>query len=207
MNRLVLLRAIGIACVSFALMGYEADTAHYKPPPTDVTPPELTRTVDQPFEAVWSALTQGGPDIGYRLLDKDKGNGTLTFSFGGLKPWQYVTGGHYRQTNKTPFREQPTDYGPVETFRGDYVKFANERRGAELQGTAKVKVTHVGSQKTQVHVDASYRYTMGDIRWSFKTGHCAKQLVPYALADTPLERTLCPTYKAEKELLGLASGD
>jgi hypothetical protein len=207
MDRRVPLVATVLACVSFAVMGYEADTAHYKPPRTDVTPPELSRTFDRPFEGVWNALTQAGPDTGYRLLDENEDNGTLTFGFGGLEPWRYVTGGHYRQTNKTPFREQPTPYGPVETFRGDYVKFASETRGGELQGTARVKVTRVGPQKTRVHVDAGYQYTMGDIRWSFETGHCAKQLVPYALADTPLERTLCPTYKVEKELLDLASRD
>lgn len=207
MNRRVLLLAAGLSCASFALMGYEADTAHYSPPRTDVTPPDLSRTIDQAFETVWNTMVQGGPDMGYRLLDQDENKGTLSFGFGGLEPWHYVTGGHYRQTNKTPFREQPTDYGPVETFRGDYVEFATEHDGGVLQGTAQVKITRVDSQKTQVHVDASYQYTVGDISWSFETGHCAKQLVPYALADTPLERTLCPTYEAEKGLLDLASGD
>lgn len=207
MNRRVLLLATGLSGVSFALMAYDADTAHYRPPQTDVTPPELSRTIDEPVEKVRSTMIQGGPDMGYRVLDQQEKDGTLTFGFGGLEPWHYVTGGHYRRTSKTPFQERPTEYNPVTTFRGDYVKYATEQEGGVLQGTAQVKFTSVDSGTTKVHVEASYQYTVGDIRWSFETGHCAKQLVPYALADTPLERTLCPTYEVEKELLELASGD
>jgi hypothetical protein len=207
MNRQLLPRAIGLGFVSLALMGFEPGTAHYKPPHTNVSPPPLSRTVDQPFEAVWNTLIQKAADSGYVLTGKDEETATLMFSFGALEPWQFVTGGHYRQSDPTPYHESQTRYGPVVTWRGDYVKFATEKRGGRLEASAKVKVTSVESRKTKVAVGATYEYLMGDVRWSFQTGDCVKMLVPDARPDTPLERTLCPTHRAEEQLLKLATGD
>lgn len=195
----------GTALIALLAIGCTAGTARYAPPSTNVKPPPLSQRVERSVDATWDALVEATRNSGYKLTEWDRPRGSMGFSFGILQPWDYVTGGSYRQTDKSAYRKAVTRYSPVVTFTGDWVQFATEHRGGSLDAMLLVQLEPAGAGATMVSYRARYRFSEADLQWQFETGGCDRQAVPNAAPDTPFDRVLCPTHRAEsgmREILG-----
>ena len=118
-------------------------------------------------------------------------------SFGLDKPSQFVDGGYF---------EIIDDFADLQ-YKGPYVYYLRHYRGGTLTGKMNIVVTKNDDQKTKVAVHARYVFSVPpnpqapSMVWAFTSGNCDTFLVQKYAAGANNERTMCPTYKAEKFVL------
>lgn len=168
---------------------------------TYVPPSHVNRTNDyqvivyQPYDVVWKKLIQFSAKTFFSIDNYEKESGLITLSFGSSSPEEFVSGGEWKYQ------------GMNGEFSGDYVEFLHKFYRAKLQGKMNIVVSSIDDNKTKVAVHARYVLTVpptqnsnGDT-WAFDTGNCATVRVTNPAPGTPSNRTVCPTYVAEKSII------
>ena len=170
-----------------------AKLAKYTKPDHQSYTKEYKILLKKPFEQVWTELNKKIPDQFLNVTDSKKDIGVLTVSFSSVKPEKYITG------------EQWIVENPTASFSGDYVDFVTTHRNGKLNGIAHISIIRVSPDLTEVNVNIQYVFEASNIffhnTWKFATGNCSTLEVGGKTSGTEKTRTICPTYKAENEIL------
>lgn len=172
-------------------------TATYIPPKFDNKIENFSRIVNMSFDKTWEALINYSASTFYGIENFEKDSGLLTLSFGSSNPSEYITGGLWEfiwMNNK---------------FSGDYVDYIDQYHRAELTGKMNIVVSEVDKSHTKIMVSARYVFAAtimsgnqrGTTTWAFDSGKCGTITLANPTKGTGNTRTICPTYKAEKEIL------
>jgi len=162
---------------------------------------DFSKIIDKSFDDTWKALVQYVDGSFFSIDNFEKDSGLLTLSFGASNPSEFITGGLYMFSNLS------------RSFDGDYVDWLTQYENGKLNAKMDIIVTEVDSNKTQVTVMARYilissipnLFPDSTEIWEFESGRCITQYPMWKLRSGSLfysdKRTICPTYKAEKEIL------
>ena len=168
--------------------------ATYTRPSHVGSPDQYSVIVSKPFDIVWKELIQYSAGTFFSIDNFEKDSGLITLTFGASKPQEFVTGGYWEASGS-------------KAYKGDYVGFLNKYWNASLNGKMNIVVTERGPHQTQVTVRARYVFTLPSTgrspgsTWSFDTGSCDTIVVSGAVAGIAPERTVCPTYRAERAII------
>jgi hypothetical protein len=167
----------------------------YRPPPT---PEHADNAVDlnEPFDRVWSNLIDCVSGTYFGIETHERASGLITLSFGLANPSQFVTGGYFKS-------------GRV-NFEGDYVDYLTQLWSGRLTGKMNIVAKDLGNSRTRLTVNAVYTFSAvfpdGTDTWSFDSRQCATNRVTNPSAGTSATRTICPTGKAEKDIIKCTAG-
>jgi len=153
-----------------------------------------SRIIEKSFDETWQRLIEYSASTFFSIDNFEKESGLITLSFGSSNPSRFVTGGQWE-----------ANWG-TNHFSGDYVDFLNQHYNGTLNGKMNIVVSKINENKTKVTVNARYIFNVpatnnsNALTWSFDSGNCGTIRVN-AISGTSPERTICPTYKAENDIL------
>jgi hypothetical protein len=201
---LVLLALVGtVACVH-----PPKSEAAYTPPLLASDSEAWVRTVDRPFDEVWTALVDHISGTFFSIENFEKESGLLTLSFGAKQIGQFVDGGHWVYDRTGGVAPDMKPYPEIH-FDGNYADYLEQHFSAELQGSMNLFISVVDSETTRVKVRARYVVSVRELvrmqvvttTWIFDSGGWDETAVTNPSAGTPITRTMRPTHVAERSIL------
>lgn len=179
----------------FVLWGCASAT--YVAPKSSNEIKNYSRVINKSYDDTWKALIEYSASTFFSIDNFEKASGLLTLSFGASNPSEFVTGGQWNASSLNNH------------FSGDYADYLVQYQNGILNGKMNIVVSQIDSSHTKVTVNARYIFTaiaVYDNRnytntWSFDSGNCGTINVSLPTRGTQPQRTICPTYKAESEVL------
>lgn len=181
-----------ISLISFFIV-WSCASATYIAPKSNNDIKNFSRVINKSYDDTWKALIDYSASTFFSIDNYEKASGLLTLSFGASNPSEFITGGHWEASSIT------------DNFSGDYVDYLVKYFNGTLNGKMNIVVLEIDSMHTKVRVNARYIFSanvLGTINtWSFDSGNCGTIDVSTPTRGTQPERTICPTYKAENDVL------
>jgi len=181
-----------VVVLLLSLFGCASGT--YIAPKQDIPKDPFYKILDKSFDETWKELIQYTGSTFYAIDSHEKASGLITLSFSSSNPSLYIDGGEMDVSSL------------IINFKGSYADYLAKYFNAALEGKMNIVVTELQSQKTKIQINVRYIFAthtsqIPNSTWIFDSGTCDTKTVLGKTVGTSDERTFCPTYKVEKDIL------
>lgn len=184
---------VGAMIVSTIILG-GCLASDYTPPLSNAGRVAFDKDINRPFDEVWTDLIEFASRTFFAIEHTDRDSGLLILKYTASDTTRYVDCGHFKTSNL------------VDSFSGQYTRYAERNLSAELSGGMNIFVRETAEGVTNIRVNARYVYKVGNYQigintWTFQSGSDATVRVSGAAYGTQPMRTCQPTYELERMVL------